>query len=186
MEAVQSMLQGSVDYMNNILWTYVLIVALVGAGIYFTVRTRFMQFRYLKEMFRVVAEKPETTDSKSISSMKSFFIGAATRIGTGNLAGVTVAVTVGGPGAVFWMWIVALLGGATAMIESTLAQVYKVKDDVAYRGGPAYYIEKGLNNRALGIVFAVLIAVTFGLIFNSVQSNTIAAAFDNAFASMPS
>lgn len=181
MEAVQSMLQGSVDYMNNILWTYVLIVALVGAGIYFTVRTRFMQFRYLKEMFRVVTEKPEVTDSKSISSMKSFFIGAATRIGTGNLAGVTVAVTVGGPGAVFWMWVVALLGGATAMIESTLAQVYKVKDDVAYRGGPAYYIEKGLNNRALGIVFAVLIAVTFGLIFNSVQSNTIAAAFDNAF-----
>ncbi|WP_214785505.1 alanine/glycine:cation symporter family protein [Exiguobacterium sp. s183] len=184
MEAIQGMLQGSVDFLNNILWSYVLIAVLVGAGIYFTVRTRFMQFRYLKEMFRTITDKSDVTlskDGKSISSMKSFFIGAATRIGTGNLAGVTVAVTLGGPGAVFWMWIVALLGGATAMIESTLAQVYKVKDDVAYRGGPAYYIEKGLNNRALGIVFAVLIAVTFGLIFNSVQSNTIAAAFDNAF-----
>ncbi|MCC5892292.1 alanine/glycine:cation symporter family protein [Exiguobacterium sp.] len=184
MEAVQNLLQGSVDFLNNVLWTYVLIVALVGAGIYFTIKTRFMQFRYLKEMFRVVTDKSDVTlakDGKSISSAKSFFIGAATRIGTGNLAGVTVAITLGGPGAVFWMWIVALLGGATAMIESTLAQVYKVKDDVAYRGGPAYYIEKGLNNRVLGIIFAVLIAFTFGLIFNSVQSNTIAAAFDNAF-----
>lgn len=181
MEVVQNLLQGSVDFLNNILWSYVLIVGLIGAGIYFTVKTRFMQFRYLKEMFRVVTEKSDVTDSKSISSAKSFFIGAATRIGTGNLAGVTVAITLGGPGAVFWMWVVALVGGATAMIESTLAQVYKVKDDVAYRGGPAYYIEKGLNNRVLGIVFAVLIAFTFGLIFNSVQSNTIAAAFDNAF-----
>lgn len=184
MEAVQNLLQGSVDFLNNILWSYVLIVGLIGVGIYFTVRTNFMQFRYMKEMFRSITDKSDVTlskDGKSISSAKSFFIGAATRIGTGNLAGVTVAITLGGPGAVFWMWLVALVGGATAMIESTLAQVYKVKDDTSYRGGPAYYIEKGLNNRALGIVFAILIAFTFGLIFNSVQSNTIAAAFDNAF-----
>jgi len=118
---------------------------------------------------------------KSISSFKSFSIGAATRIGTGNLAGVAVAIVVGGPGAVFWMWVVALLGGATSFIESTLAQVYKVRDGSAYRGGPAYYIEKGLNKRWLGIIFAVLIAVTFGLIFNSVQSNTISLAFESAF-----
>ncbi|MER2032859.1 alanine:cation symporter family protein [Exiguobacterium sp. A1_3_1] len=186
MNAIQQVIQGSVDYANNILWSYVLIAVLIGGGIYFTIRTGFIQFTYLKEMFRVTLDKSEqTTDDKgeSITSLQSFFIGAATRIGTGNLAGVTIAVTLGGPGAVFWMWMVALLGGATALIESTLAQVYKVRDTKsnAYRGGPAYYIEKGLKNRALGIVFAILIAVTFGLIFNSVQSNTIAAAFDNAF-----
>lgn len=122
---------------------------------------------------------------KSISPFKSFSIGAATRIGTGILAGVAVAISLGGPGAVFWMWIVALLGGATSFIESTLSQVYKIRDKESYRGGPAYYIEKGLNQRWLGIVFAVLIALTFGLIFNSVQSNTIASAFDNAFGISP-
>lgn len=189
MNAIQQVIQGSVDYANNILGAYVLVAVLIGGGIYFTIRTKFIQFTYLKEMFRVTLDKSEqTTDDKgeSITSLQSFFIGAATRIGTGNLAGVTIAVTLGGPGAVFWMWMVALLGGATALIESTLAQVYKVRDTKsnAYRGGPAYYIEKGLKNRALGIVFAILIAVTFGLIFNSVQSNTIAAAFDNALVSI--
>lgn len=186
MDAFQQAIQSGVDFANNILWSYILIAALIGVGIYFTIRTKFIQFRYLKEMFRVTLDKNEkTTDDggESITSLQSFFIGAATRIGTGNLAGVTIAITLGGAGAVFWMWMVALLGGATALIESTLAQVYKVRDtkNNAYRGGPAYYIEKGLKNRALGIVFAILIAVTFGLIFNSVQSNTIAAAFDNAF-----
>lgn len=186
MDAFQQAIQSGVDFANNILWSYILIAALIGVGIYFTFKTKFIQFRYLKEMFRVTLDKNEKTtddEGESITSLQSFFIGAATRIGTGNLAGVTIAVTLGGPGAVFWMWMVALLGGATALIESTLAQVYKVRDSGsnAYRGGPAYYIEKGLKNRALGIVFAILIAVTFGLIFNSVQSNTIAAAFDNAF-----
>ncbi len=186
MDAFQQAVQSGVDFANNLLWSYVLIAALIGVGIYFTIRTKFIQFRYLKEMFRVTLDKNEKTtddEGESITSLQSFFIGAATRIGTGNLAGVTIAITLGGPGAVFWMWMVALLGGATALIESTLAQVYKVRDSKtnAYRGGPAYYIEKGLKNRALGVVFAILIAVTFGLIFNSVQSNTIAAAFDNAF-----
>ncbi|MGD7043453.1 alanine/glycine:cation symporter family protein [Jeotgalibacillus proteolyticus] len=175
-------MQGIIDSANNFLWSYVLIAALLGAGLYFTITTRFVQFRYLKEMIRVLGDKSVVVDGmKSISSFKSFSIGAATRIGTGNLAGVAVAIVVGGPGAVFWMWVVALLGGATSFIESTLAQIYKVRDGSAYRGGPAYYIEKGLNKRWLGIIFAVLIAVTFGLIFNSVQSNTIALAFESAF-----
>jgi AGCS family alanine or glycine:cation symporter len=179
-------LQAIIDFLNGFLWTYVVIGGLLGAGLYFTLRIRFMQFRSLGEMFRVVMEKSKDVEGmKSISPFKSFAIGAATRIGTGNLAGVTVAIALGGPGAVFWMWIVALLGGATSFIESTLAQVYKVKDKEAYRGGPAYYIEKGLGQRWLGIVFAVLIAITFGLIFNSVQSNTIAGAFDNAFGVSP-
>lgn len=114
MNAIQQVIQGSVDYANNILWSYVLIAVLIGGGIYFTIRTGFIQFTYLKEMFRVTLDKSEqTTDDKgeSITSLQSFFIGAATRIGTGNLAGVTIAVTLGGPGAVFWMWVVALLGG---------------------------------------------------------------------------
>ncbi|WP_088032199.1 alanine/glycine:cation symporter family protein [Evansella clarkii] len=175
-----------VDFLNNFLWTYVVIIGLLGLGLYFTVRTGFIQFRYLKEMVRVVFEKTPSPNpgEKPISAFKSFCIGSATRIGTGNLAGVAVAVTLGGPGAVFWMWVVALVGGATSFIESTLAQVYKIRDKEkpgTYRGGPAYYITKGLNKRWLGIIFAVLIAVTFGLIFNSVQSNTIASAFESAF-----
>ncbi|BAB05003.1 sodium:alanine symporter family protein [Halalkalibacterium halodurans] len=178
------MLQQLTDGVNGFLWTYVVIGGLLGLGVYFTFRTNFVQFRYLKEMIRVLFDPPKDGQKgKSISSFKSFCIGAATRIGTGNLAGVAVAITVGGPGAVFWMWLVALLGGATSFIESTLAQVYKIKDKEksVFRGGPAYYIEKGLGMRWLGIMFAVLIAITFGLIFNSVQSNTIAEAFNNAF-----
>jgi AGCS family alanine or glycine:cation symporter len=178
------MLQQLIDGINGFLWTYVVIGGLLGLGVYFTFRTNFVQFRYLKEMIRVLFDPPKDGQKgKSISSFKSFCIGAATRIGTGNLAGVAVAITVGGPGAVFWMWLVALLGGATSFIESTLAQVYKIKDKEksVFRGGPAYYLEKGLGMRWLGIVFAVLIAITFGLIFNSVQSNTIAEAFNNAF-----
>ncbi|WP_096153300.1 alanine/glycine:cation symporter family protein [Bacillus sp. FJAT-45066] len=175
-----------IDFFNNFLWSYVVIYGLLGIGVYFTWKTGFIQFRYLKEMSRVVFEKtPESkSGEKTISAFKSFCIGSATRIGTGNLAGVAVAITLGGPGAVFWMWIVGLLGGATSFIESTLAQVYKVKDQEkpgTFRGGPAYYISKGLNKKWLGIIFAVLIALTFGLIFNSVQSNTISAAFESAF-----
>lgn len=177
-EIVNSIILG----LNKYLWGYVLIAALLGVGVYFTIGTRFLQFRYVGEMVRVLFEKSPASDGKEgISSFKSFCIGAATRIGTGNLAGVAVAVTLGGPGAVFWMWLVALVGGATSFIESTLAQVYKVKDKEAFRGGPAYYIDKALNMRWLGIIFAVLIALTFGLIFNSVQSNTISYAFENAF-----
>lgn len=171
-----------VDFLNGLLWSKVLIVALLGLGVYFTFASKFVQFRFIGEMVRVLFEKSTIQDGKNgISSFKSFCIGAATRIGTGNLAGVAVAVTLGGPGAVFWMWIVALVGGATSFVESTLAQVYKVKDKEGFRGGPAYYIEKALGMRWLGIIFAILIAVTFGLIFNSVQSNTIAFAFENAF-----
>ncbi|MCA0971458.1 alanine:cation symporter family protein [Halobacillus litoralis] len=179
---MEDFLSGIIDSANGVLWGYVLIAGLLGIGIYFTIASRFVQFRFMGEMIKVLGEKPEYKEGeKNISPFKSFCIGAATRIGTGNLAGVAVAITLGGPGAVFWMWIVALLGGATALIESTLAQVYKVRDTKAFRGGPAYYIEKGLGSRWLGIVFAILIAVTFGLIFNSVQANTIALAFENSF-----
>ena len=168
---------------NTILWSYLLIALLIILGIYFTLRTNFVQFRYIGEMFRLLTDKAtvSTTGAKTISSFQAFCISTASRVGTGNLAGVAIAISIGGPGAVFWMWIIALLGAASSFIESTLAQVYKVKDKNGFRGGPAYYMEKGLQKRWMGIVFAVLITLGFGLIFNSVQANTISIAFESAF-----
>jgi alanine or glycine:cation symporter, AGCS family len=172
-----------IGFMNNLLWTYVIIGGLLGLGVYFSVKTKFVQLRMIKEMFRILTDKAMVTTEgkKGVSSFQSFCIGAATRIGTGNLAGVAIAIAIGGPGAIFWMWVVALFGGATSFIESTLAQVYKIKDNEGFRGGPAYYMQKALNARWLGIIFAFFIALAFGLIFNAVQSNTISLAFESAF-----
>ncbi|WP_232735645.1 alanine/glycine:cation symporter family protein [Alteribacter populi] len=168
---------------NDLLWTYVLIALLLGLGVYFTVRSNFVQFRYFGEMFKVITEKSTITKEgkRGISSFQAFTISTASRVGTGNLAGVALAVSIGGPGAVFWMWLIAIIGAATAFIESTLAQVYKVRDGENFRGGPAYYMEKALNARWLGISFAILITLCFGFIFNMVQANTISHAFENAY-----
>ncbi|SDY33489.1 alanine or glycine:cation symporter, AGCS family [Evansella caseinilytica] len=168
-----------VDTGNTILWTYIIIGSLIGLGLFFTIRTRFVQFRLFGEMFKVISEKKD--NEKGISAFQAFTISTASRVGTGNLTGVALAIAVGGPGAVFWMWLIALLGMATSFIESTLAQIYKVKDGDTFRGGPAYYMEKALKNRKLGIVFAILLTLCFGLIFNAVQANTITVAFENAF-----
>jgi alanine or glycine:cation symporter, AGCS family len=165
---------------NNYLWSYILIALLVGMGLYFSIRTKFVQFRMIGEMIRLLGEGA-TADKKGVSSFQAFCISTASRVGTGNLAGVALAITAGGPGAVFWMWLIALIGSASAFVESTLAQIYKVRDGVAFRGGPAYYMEKALNARWMGVIFAVLISITFGLAFNSVQSNTIASAFGQSF-----
>ena len=175
-----------VDFLNNILWSYVLIVGLIGVGLYFSIKTKFAQFRMLKEMVRLLTEGAAegvkgNKEEKGISSFQAFCISTASRVGTGNMAGVALAIAAGGPGAVFWMWMLALIGSASAFVESTLAQLYKVKDGDAFRGGPAYYMEKALKNRKLGIAFSILITVCFGLIFNSVQSNTIAMAFNGSF-----
>ncbi|WP_164667512.1 alanine/glycine:cation symporter family protein [Virgibacillus doumboii] len=168
---------------NEAMWTYILIAALIGLGLWFTVKTKFVQFRLFPEMFRVLFDKRTITASgkKGTSSFQAFAISAASRVGTGNLAGVASAVAIGGPGAIFWMWLIAMLGSATAFVESTLAQVYKTPEKNQYRGGPAYYMEKGLNKRWLGIVFAITITFTYGLVFNSVQSNTISLAFSGEF-----
>ncbi|MGD6794743.1 alanine/glycine:cation symporter family protein [Metabacillus indicus] len=176
-------LNGMISGGNTILWSYLLIYMLVGLGLYFTVRSRFVQFRYFGEMFRLLKEPAMVSKEgkRGISSLQAFFISAASRVGTGNLAGVAIAIAVGGPGAVFWMWLIALVGMASSFVESTLAQVYKVKDGDQFRGGPAYYMEKALNARWMGILFAILITLCFGLIFNAVQANTIALAFDSAF-----
>lgn len=170
---------------NTILWSYVLIVLLISLGLYFTIRTKFVQFRLLGEMFKLLGEgagKSITGEkSKGVSSFQAFCISTASRVGTGNLAGVAIAISLGGPGAVFWMWLIALVGSASSFVESTLAQIYKVKDKHGYRGGPAYYMEKALNKRWMGILFSILITVSFGLVFNSVQANTISLAMQQAF-----
>ncbi|MED4163992.1 sodium:alanine symporter family protein [Halalkalibacterium halodurans] len=176
------LLEKIIEHGNNFLWSYLLIALLVGLGVFFTIRTKFAQITNIKEMFRLMKESPSTSDGKKrVSSFGAFCISAASRIGTGNLAGVAIAITLGGPGAIFWMWVVAIFGSVLSFIESTLAQVYKVKDKNGFKGGPAYYMEKALGQRWLGITFAILITFCFGLTFNSVQANTISAAFEEAF-----
>ena len=179
---------------NDVLWSYVLIVALVGCGLWFTWRTRFVQFRMVGEMLRLLTDSAvstveeqvnEKTKSRHISSFQAFAVSVATRVGTGNLAGVATAIAVGGPGAVFWMWIVALVGSATAFIESTLAQLYKQKHEDSFIGGPAYYIQRGLHKRWMAILFAILITMQFGLSNNSIQANTICGAMQEAFGWSP-
>lgn len=170
-----------IDFLNTIFWGYVLIYGLLAVGIFFTVYLGFIQFRHFGKFFRSVL-KSRTNDSSGISPFQALCTSLASRVGTGNLAGVAVAIYLGGPGAIFWMWIVALLGMATAYAESLLAQLYKVRDhEGRYRGGPAYYISRGLGHRWLGGVFAICLLISFGLVFNAVQANSIAEAMHGAF-----
>lgn len=168
---------------NEVLWSYILIIMLLGCAIWFTLRGKFVQFRMIGEMVRLLGDSTQKVagGEKHISSFQAFAVSLASRVGTGNLAGVATAVAVGGPGAVFWMWLIALLGSSSAFVESTLAQLYKVKGKDSFIGGPAYYMERGLGWRWMGVLFAVLISITFGFAFNSVQSNTICAAWENSF-----
>ena len=168
---------------NEVLWSYILIIMLLGCAIWFTLRGKFVQFRMIGEMVRLLGDSTQKAagGEKHISSFQAFAVSLASRVGTGNLAGVAKAVAVGGPGAVFWMWLIALLGSSSAFVESTLAQLYKVKGKDSFIGGPAYYMERGLGWRWMGVLFAVLISITFGFAFNSVQSNTICAAWENSF-----
>jgi len=168
---------------NDVLWTYILITMLLGCAAWFTFKTRFVQFRMFKEMVRLLGESTSKSsgNEEHISSFQAFMVSLASRVGTGNLAGVATAITVGGPGAVFWMWIIALLGSSSAFIESTLAQLYKVRGESSYIGGPAYYMKKWLKQPWMGVLFAILIIFTFAFAFNTVQSNTICAAFEQAF-----
>ena len=172
-------LNSLINFFNDILWGYVLIVMLLFVGTYFTLKTKFVQIRYFGQMIKILGDS--VGHKGGVSSFKAFCISTASRVGTGNLAGVAIAIASGGPGAIFWMWLIAIIGGASSFVESTLAQIYKVKDGEAFRGGPAYYMEKALNKRWMGVAFSILISITFGLIFNSVQSNTISLAFHEAF-----
>lgn len=160
---------------NEFLYSKFLIILLIVVGLYFTIRTKFVQLRLFPDSIKAVKEKG---GEGSISSFQALMIATASRVGTGNIAGVTTAIVLGGPGAVFWMWIMAIIGGASAFVESTLAQVYKEKDGQIFKGGPAYYIQKALGQRWLGIIFAILLILTFAFGFNGLQSFTIASAFE--------
>lgn len=173
---------------NNYMYSYILIILLLGAGIFYSIVTKFIQFDWksIKLSFKESLKDSEKTNNK-ISPFEAFAVTTASRVGTGNLAGIALAISFGGPGAVFWMWITALLGSALAFVESTLAQVYKSKDsntndaETHFIGGPSYYIQKGLNSKFLGGIFAVILIFVFGFSFNAVQANTISQAFLNSF-----
>lgn len=164
------------DAVNGFLYGKFLILALICVGLYFTVRTRCVQVRLLVETFRLIGEK--RVSEKSISSLQALMIATASRVGTGNIAGVATAIVAGGSGAVVWMWIMCLVGGSSAFIESTLAQIYKRKDGSYFKGGPAYYIETALHARWLGIIFAILLILCFAFGFNGLQSFNIMSAFE--------
>ena len=167
------MLNEILGKINDWMYTYLLLFLLVGTGIYFTIRTRCVQLRFLKESFRVLKEKgQEENGKKQVSSFQALMISTASRVGTGNIAGIATAIAAGGAGAVFWMWLMAIIGGASAFIESTLAQVYKVKDKdkEEFRGGPSYYMEKALGKRSVGVLFAILLIICFAYGFNGLQS----------------
>ncbi|MBQ3429556.1 MAG: alanine:cation symporter family protein [Mogibacterium sp.] len=170
-------MSGFVSFMNNILYQpYIVPLFLIAVGIYFTIRTKGVQIRMFGEMFRVVTEKP--SDDKSISSFGALMVSTASRVGTGNIIGVCTAIVLGGPGAIFWMWITAIFGGANAFIESTLAQIYKKKaDDGTYYGGPSYYMQNALGQRWLGVLFSVLIIFTYAVGYNMLAAFNLQSTF---------
>ena len=177
-----------IGQINMVLWSYVLIALLLLSGLFYTLRTGFAQGRLLGDMVALITGKlsslrdGEKKIAGQVTGFQAFCIAVASHVGTGNLAGVAIAVVVGGPGALFWMWIIALLGAATSLIENTLAQTYKVKDGKGgFRGGPSYYMEKALGQKTLGYIFSIIVIVTFAFVFNTVQANTIAQAFETTF-----
>ncbi|MGN1215826.1 MAG: alanine/glycine:cation symporter family protein [Candidatus Cryptobacteroides sp.] len=177
--------------LNDLLWSYVITVVLVGAAVYFTIRGKGVQFRYLGDALRIIMGKDRNPqrqvdgNTRKISSFKAFAVSLASRVGTGNLAGVASAMYVGGPGAVFWMWVMALLGGATSFVESTLAQLYKKRGKEAFYGGPAYYMETGLGKRWMGILFSVFMILSFGLAQTLLQAQTIISSIHDSFSLNP-
>ncbi|WP_374378212.1 alanine/glycine:cation symporter family protein [Pseudomonas fluvialis] len=169
------------DILNDLIWSKLLIVMLIGLGLYFTLASRFVQFRYFGSMFHIFAEAFQRQRGQ-LSSFQALMLSVAGRVGAGNIAGVSVAIMLGGPGAIFWMWVVALVGMATSYFECSLAQLYKRREaDGTYRGGPAFYIQHGLGQRWLGILVSILLLVTFGFGFNAVQSYTVATSLHDTF-----
>ena len=170
------MFEQIINTVNDALYSYILIIILVLGGLYFTCRTKFVQFRLLKEQFRAVMEKPQ--DSNGVSSFQALMVSTASRVGTGNIIGVSTALCLGGFGSVFWMWLIAIVGSASAFIESTLAQIYKKRDkDGGSYGGPAYYIEAALKSRPLAIIFSVFLILTYGVGFNMLASYNLQSTF---------
>ncbi len=169
------MINTIVQIINNSL-SYILIVLLLICGFYFTFKTKFAQFRLFKKQLKAVTEKPK--DKSGVSSFQALMVSTASRVGTGNIIGVSTAICSGGPGAVFWMWLIALIGAATALIESTLAQIFKKRTSSGFCGGPAYYIEAGLRSRRLAIIFTVCLILTYGVGFNMLASYNLQSTFE--------
>ena len=169
------MLNNIISTLNDALYSYILIIILVLGGLYFTFRTKFVQFRLLKEQFRAVLEKP--ADGSGVSSFQALMVSTASRVGTGNIIGVSTALCLGGFGSVFWMWVIAIIGSASAFFESTLAQIYKRKGPDGSYGGPAYYIESALHSKPLAIVFSILLIITYGFGFNMLASYNLQSTF---------
>ena len=214
MESLNDFLVSISGEIDDFMYTYILVILLVFAGIYFTIRTKFVQIRYIKDMFTALAGKSAAADKefgdfdkdvvkhadeeisekaqednaayagdpskkKKISSFQALMVSTASRVGTGNIVGIATAIAMGGPGAVFWMWLMAVVGAASAIVESTLAQIWKVRNpDGSFRGGPAYYIQQALGKRWLGVVFAVALILCFGLGFNGLQTFNMTSAID--------
>lgn len=171
------MIEQIVSAISNALYEYILIILLILGGLYFTVRTKFVQFRLLGEQFRSLKEKP--ADKKGVSSFQALMVSTASRVGTGNIIGVSTAICIGGFGSVFWMWIIAIIGSASAFVESTLAQIYKRKGPDSSYGGPAYYIEGGLKSRTLAVIFAICLILTYGIGFNMLASYNLQSTFSS-------
>jgi AGCS family alanine or glycine:cation symporter len=169
-----------VSEVSSHVWGVPIIVFLMATGLYFSIRTRFLQVRYFRRMIRMLLHGKSS--ASGISSFQAFSLALSGRVGTGNIAGVATAIALGGPGAVFWMWIIAFFGAATAFMEASLGQVYKEKIDGHYRGGPAFYILKGIGNRYFAMIFAVITIISLGILLPGIQSNAICDAFHNSFA----
>lgn len=173
-------MEAFVSYLNGIIWSSALIYLCLGAGLYFSLRTKFLQVRHFRHMIKIMTEG--RSSDAGVSSFQALTMSLSGRVGTGNIAGVATAIAIGGPGAIFWMWTVAFLGASTAYIEATLAQIYKEKDDNGnYRGGPAYYIEKSMGQKWYAWTFAVATIVAMGFCLPGIQANSIAAAMENAW-----
>ena len=170
------MFEQIINTVNDALYSKILIIILVLGGLYFTIRTKFVQFRFLKEQFHAVMEKP---DDNGVSSFQALMVSTASRVGTGNIIGVSTALCLGGFGSVFWMWMIAIIGSASAFIESTLAQIYKRKGPDGSYGGPAYYIESALHSKPLAIVFSILLILTYGFGFNMLASYNLQSTFSS-------
>lgn len=172
-----------VDFLNKVIWSPVLVYLLLATGLYFTLATRFMQVRHLKDMVKLLFGGQES--EQGVSSFQAFALAVSGRVGTGNIAGVATAIALGGPGALFWMWVIAFLGAGSAFVEAALAQIYKDEIDNLYRGGPSYYIEKGLGMKWYAVLFAVASVIAMGLLLPGVQANSIAAGVETAFGISP-
>ncbi len=171
------MLENIIASINDALYSYILIIVLVLGGLYFSLRTGFVQFRLLKEQFRAVTEKP--TDGKGVSSFQALMVSTASRVGTGNIIGVSTALCLGGYGSMLWMWVIAIIGSASAFVESTLAQIYKKRGPDGSYGGPAYYIESAIGSRTLAVIFSIFLILTYGIGFNMLASYNLQSTFSS-------